>query len=50
VSLEKLAPRALKAQPAVGRAINDKEKVIMKQAIKTYRAIELARPSALNGS
>lgn len=48
-SLEKLAPKARKASGAVGRAISDKNKLVCKQAIKTYKAIELARPSALNG-
>ncbi len=48
-SLEKLAPKAKKAEGAVGRAMNDKNKKVLKQAIKTFKAIELARPSALNG-
>ena len=48
-ALGKLAPKARKAQPAVGRAINDKNKIIAKEAIKTYRLIELAKPSGLNG-
>jgi HEAT repeat protein len=48
-SLEKLAPKASKAQPAVGKAINDKNKTIAKQAMKTLRAIEVAKPSPLNG-
>jgi HEAT repeat protein len=48
-SLEKLAPKAKKAEAAVGRAINDKHKAVVKQAIKTYKAIEMAKPSALNG-
>jgi hypothetical protein len=48
-SLEKLAPKARKAEGAVGRAISDKNKLVMKQAIKTYKAIELAKPSGLNG-
>jgi hypothetical protein len=48
-SLEKLAPKGKKAQGAVSRAINDKNKLVMKQAIKTYKAIEMAKPSALNG-
>jgi HEAT repeat protein len=49
LSLEKLAPKAAKAQPAVGRAMNDKNRAIAKQAIRVYRVIEMARPSALNG-
>jgi HEAT repeat protein len=49
-SLEKLAPKAKKAEGAVGRAISDKNKLVLKQAIKTYRAIEMARPSPLNGN
>jgi hypothetical protein len=48
-SLEKLAPKAKKAEGAVGRAMNDKNKVVLKQALKTFKAIELAKPSALNG-
>jgi hypothetical protein len=48
-SLAKLAPRANKAQAAVGRAMNDKNKFIAKEAIKTYRVIEMAKPSGLNG-
>jgi HEAT repeat protein len=48
-SLEKLAPKAKKAQNAVGRAMNDKHKAVLKQAIKTFKAIEMAKPSALNG-
>jgi hypothetical protein len=48
-SLEKLAPKAKKAEGAVGRAISDKNKSVCKQAIKTYKAIEMAKPSALNG-
>jgi HEAT repeat protein len=48
-SLEKLAPKAKKAQGAVGRAMNDKNKTVLKQAIKTFKAIEMAKPSALNG-
>jgi hypothetical protein len=48
-SLEKLAPKARKAQGPVSRAINDKNKLVMKQAIKTYKAIEMAKPSPLNG-
>jgi HEAT repeat protein len=48
-SLEKLAPQAKKAQGAVGRAMNDKNKVVMKQAMKTFKAIELAKPSPLSG-
>lgn len=49
-SLEKLAPRESKAEAAVGRAINDKHKAIARQAMTTLKAIELARPSPLNGS
>jgi HEAT repeat protein len=48
-SLEKLAPKAKKAEGAVGRAMSDKNKTVLKQAIRTYKAIEMARPSALNG-
>jgi HEAT repeat protein len=48
-SLEKLAPKAKKAQGAVGRAINDKNKAVLKQALQTYKAIELAKPSPLLG-
>jgi hypothetical protein len=47
-SLEKLAPKASKAQAKVTRAMSDKNKVIMKQAMKTFKAIELAKPSPLN--
>jgi HEAT repeat protein len=47
-SLQKLAPKARKAQGAVGRAISDKNKVVAKQAMKTFRSIELAKPSAIN--
>jgi HEAT repeat protein len=49
-SLEKLAPKARKAAPAVTRALNDKNKVIVKQALKTAKAIEMARPSPLNNN
>ena len=48
--LEALAPRAKKAQPAVGRAMSDKNKHVAKQAMKTFKAIEMAKPSALNGN
>jgi HEAT repeat protein len=48
-ALQKLAPKAATAQPAVGRAFNDKNKAVVKQALKTYRAIEMAKPSGLNG-
>jgi HEAT repeat protein len=48
-SLEKLAPKASRYEGAVGRAMNDKNKLVANQAMKTFRAIELARPSALNG-
>jgi HEAT repeat protein len=48
-SLEKLAPKAKKAEGAVGRAMSDKNKLVLKQAIKTFKAIEMAKPSALNG-
>ncbi|HKI33962.1 MAG TPA: HEAT repeat domain-containing protein [Gemmataceae bacterium] len=49
-SLEKLAPKASKVQPAVGRAMNDKNKIIARQAMTTYKAIEMAKPSALNNN
>ena len=29
--------------------MNDKNKEVVKQALKTYKAIEMAKPSALNG-
>jgi len=48
--LEKLAPKAKKAQGAVTKAFSDKNKTVVKQALKTFKAIELARPSALNGN
>jgi HEAT repeat protein len=48
-SLEKLAPKASRYEGAVGRAMNDKNKLVAKQAMKTFKAIEVARPSALNG-
>jgi HEAT repeat protein len=48
-ALGKLAPKAGKAQAAVGRAFNDKNKYIAKEAIKTYKLIEMAKPSGLNG-
>ncbi len=48
-SLGKLAPKASKAQPAVGRAFNDKNKYIAKEAMKTYKLIEMSKPSGLNG-
>ncbi|HEX5272119.1 MAG TPA: HEAT repeat domain-containing protein [Gemmataceae bacterium] len=48
-SLERLAPKAKKAQNAVGRAMSDKHKVVLKQAMRTFKAIEMAKPSALNG-
>jgi hypothetical protein len=48
--LETLAPKAKKAQPAVGRAMSDKDKHVAKQAMKTYKAIEMAKPSALTGN
>jgi hypothetical protein len=49
-SLGKLAPKATKAQAAVGRAINDKNKTVAKEAMKTYRLIELSKPSGINPS
>jgi HEAT repeat protein len=49
-SLEKLAPKAKKAQVAVGKAMNDKNKIIVKQALRTYKAIEMAKPSPLNNN
>ncbi len=48
-SLEKLAPKASRYQGVVGRAMNDKDKEVLKQALRTYKAIEMAKPSALNG-
>jgi HEAT repeats len=47
-SLEKLAPKAKKAYGAVGRAMNDKVKPVSKQAMLTFKAIELAKPSAIS--
>jgi hypothetical protein len=49
-SLEKLAPKATKVQAAVGRAINDKNKIVAKQAMKTYKTLELAKPSPLSNN
>jgi HEAT repeat protein len=49
-ALGKLAPKASKAQAAVGRAINDRNKYVAKEAMRTYRAIEKAKPSALPSS
>jgi HEAT repeat protein len=48
-SISQLGGKARKAQPAVGRAINDKDKRVVKEAITVYRQLELAKPSALNG-
>jgi hypothetical protein len=48
--LETLAPKAKKAEHAVTRAMNDKNKIVAKQAMKTFKAITLAQPSALNGN
>jgi hypothetical protein len=45
-SLEKLAPKARKAQDAVSRTIKDKNKLVMKQAVKTFKAIEMAKPTS----
>jgi HEAT repeat protein len=47
-SLEKLAPKAKKAEGPVGRALSDKNKVIVKQALQTLKAINAAQPSALH--
>ncbi len=49
-SLGLLAPKAGKAQGAVGRAMSDKNKGVAKEAMKTFKLIEMAKPSALNGN
>jgi len=49
-SLGKIAPKAGKASGAVGRAMSDKNKTVAKEAMRTLRLIEMAKPSALNGN
>jgi HEAT repeat protein len=50
VSIGKLRPPARKASVAVGRAINDKDKRVVKAAIQVYRQLEVSRPSSLNAN
>ncbi len=48
-SLGQLGPKAKRASSALGRAINDKDKRVSKAAMKVWKDIEMAKPSALNG-
>lgn len=48
-SIGRLGGKARAAQPAVGKAITDKNKIVAKEAMKVYRQLELSKPIALNG-
>jgi HEAT repeat protein len=49
-ALGQIGPKARRAATAVGRAVNDKDKRVMKAAIRVFRQLEMSKPSALNGS
>ncbi len=47
-AIAKLGPKGRKAQGAVARALNDPHKVVQKEAMKTFKVLEMSKPSALN--